>query len=324
VGVAWGVISTARINRLVLEGAAESDEVDVVAVASRDRERGEELAREHGIETVHGSYEELLADAAVEAVYIPLPNSMHVEWSVRALDAGKHVLCEKPLSRRAMEVEHAFDSAKAAGRLLSEAFMWRHHPQTRRLSELIADGAVGEVRLVRASFSFFLDDPSNVRLIADLDGGSLMDVGCYCVGAARLFAGGEPERAFGAAVMRNGVDVRFAGTLEFPGEVLAQIDCGFDVTARHELEVVGSDGSLRVADPWHCREPVIELRAGGGVETIAVEKANSYRLELEDVGRAIRDGGEPLLGRDDAVGQARAIEALYRSADRGAPVAVGA
>ena len=319
-GVAWGVISTARINRLVLEGAAQSDAVDVVAVGSRNLARGEKFAREHGIETVHGSYEALLEDDSVEAVYIPLPNSMHVDWSVRALDAGKHVLCEKPLSRRPEEVERAFDAARAADRLLMEAFMWRHNPQTFRVSELIAEGAIGEVRLIRASFSFHLEDPTNVRMLPDLDGGSLMDVGCYCVSGSRLFAGGEPERAFSTAVTRNGVDVRFAGTLAFAGDVLATFDCGFDVTGRHDLEVVGTEGSLYLRDPWHCRKPGIERRADGEVETIAIAPANSYRLELEDMSRAIRDGGEPLLGRDDAVGQARAIEALYLSAERGSAV----
>jgi predicted dehydrogenase len=323
VGVAWGVISTAHINRLVLEGAGQADGVDVVAVASRDLARGEEFAREHGIETVHGSYEALLEDDSVEAVYIPLPNAMHVEWSVRALEVGKHVLCEKPMSRRPEEVERAFDAARAAGRLLTEAFMWRHNPQTRRLSELVADGAVGDVRLVRSSFSFYLEDASNVRMNAELDGGSLMDVGCYCVSGSRVFAGGEPERAYARAVTRNGVDVRLAGTLEFPGEVLATFDCGFDVTARHDLEIVGTEASLYVSDPWHCRRPGIERRADGEVETIEVERANSYGLELEDMSRAIREGGEPLLGRDDAVGQARAIEALYRSAERGSAVALG-
>jgi predicted dehydrogenase len=320
VGVAWGVISTARINGLVLEGAAQSDDVDVVAVGSRDLARGEEFAREHGIETVHGSYEALLEDDSVEAVYIPLPNSMHVDWSVRALDAGKHVLCEKPLSRRPEEVERAFDAARAANRLLMEAFMWRHNPQTLRVSELIAECAIGEVRLVRASFSFHLEDPTNVRMLPDLDGGSLMDVGCYCVSGSRLFVGGEPERAFSTAVRGNGVDVRFAGTLAFAGDVLATFDCGFDVTGRHDLEVVGTEGSLYLRDPWHCRKPGIERRADGEVEMISIDPANSYRLELEDMSRAIRDGGEPLLGRDDAVGQARAIEALYRSAERGSAV----
>ena len=322
-GVAWGVLSTARINRSVLEGARESELADVVAVASRDQARAEAYAREHGIPVAHGSYEALLEDRAVEAVYIPLPNSLHVEWSIRALEAGKHVLCEKPLAARAEDAERAFAAAESAGLLLSEAFMYRHHPQTRRLSELVAEGAVGEPRVVRASFSFRLDDPTNVRMLRELDGGSLMDVGCYCVSGARLVAGAEPERAFGEAVDPAGVDVRFSGSLRFPGPLLASFHCGFDIRSGHELEVVGSEGSLFLADPWHCRESGIELRREDAVEQISVERANSYRLELDDMSDAIRSGRAPLLGRDDAVGQARALEALRHSAEQGSPVAVG-
>jgi xylose dehydrogenase (NAD/NADP) len=322
VGVAWGVLSTARINRLVLEGARESELVDVVAVASRDPARAQAFAAEYDIPVVHGSYEALLEDPAVEAVYIPLPNSMHVEWSVRALDAGKHVLCEKPLAARTEDAEQAFDAAERAGRLLSEAFMYRHHPQTRRLAELVADGVVGEPRIVCASFSFLLDDPADVRMLAALAGGSLMDVGCYCVSGARFIAGAEPERVFGEAVVRDAVDVRFTGTLRFPGDLLAHFHCGFDLPARHDLEVIGPEGSLFLADPWHCREPGIELRREGAVEQISIEPANSYRLELDDMSEAIRDGRSPLLGRDDALGQARAIEALVRSAAQREPMAV--
>ncbi len=169
--VRWGVLSTADINDKVLRGAAESDRVEVLAVGSRDAGRAEAYARRRGIERSYGSYEELLADPDVEAVYISLPNSMHVDWSIRALEAGKHVLCEKPLSRHPQEVERAFDAADGAGRILMEAFMWRHNPQTKRLKELVDGGAIGRLRLVRAAFSFPLSDTSNVRLNADLDGG---------------------------------------------------------------------------------------------------------------------------------------------------------
>jgi D-xylose 1-dehydrogenase (NADP+, D-xylono-1,5-lactone-forming) len=318
----WGIISTAHINRLVLEGARESDRVDVVAVASRDRERAEAYARENQIERAHGSYESLLADPDVEAVYISLPNSLHVEWSVRALEAGKHVLCEKPLDRRPAEVERAFDAAERAGRLLMEAFMYRHSPQTARLTELVHGGAIGTLRVVRSSFSFSLGDPGNVRLAADLDGGALMDVGCYCVSGSRLLAG-EPLQVYGEQVTGpSGVDVLFAGMLRFPDDVVAHFDCGFVLPGRDELEVVGSEGSLFLDDPWHAREPVIELRREGAVEEIALEPANSYRLELENLSDAIAGRAEPLLGRADAVGQARAIEALYRSADAGTSVAL--
>ena len=321
--MAWGTLSTARINGLVLDGARESELAEFVAVASRDRTRGERFAREHGIERVHDSYEALLADDEVEAVYIPLPNSMHVDWSVRALEAGKHVLSEKPLARDPDAAERAFAAAERAGRLLSEGFMWRHHPQTRRLAELVAEGAVGELRLVRSSFSFLLDDPENVRLSAELEGGSLMDVGCYCVSASRLFGGELPESVYGQARMDDGVDVRFAATLRFPGDVTASFDCGFDMVARHDLELVGTEGSLFAADPWHSRRPGIERRGPDGeLERIEVARANSYALELDDMSVAIRDGGSPLLGRDDALGQARTIEALYASAAAGSAVAI--
>jgi len=313
--VRWGILSTANINRLVLAGAAASDDVDVVAVASRDAERAQAYAAEHGIERSYGGYDALLADPDVEAVYIPLPNGLHVEWSIRALEAGKHVLCEKPLSRRAADVERAFDAAARADRLLMEAFMWRHHPQTRRLQELVAGGAIGALRHIRATFSFPLHDPGDVRLSAELDGGGLMDVGCYCVSGARLLAG-EPERAFAEQVLGgDGVDVRLAATLRFPGDVLAQFDCGLDLPGRDELEVIGEDGTLFLDDPWHCRATGIELRrADGARELIEVPAADPYQLELENLGDAIRGRAQPLLGRADALGQARTIEALYRAA----------
>ena len=318
----WGIISTAHINRLVLAGARESEQVDVIAVASRDQARAEAYAREQGIERAYGSYEALLADPDVEAVYISLPNSLHVEWSIHALEAGKHVLCEKPLDRRPEEVERAFDAADRAGRILAEAFMWRHNPQTAKLLELVGSGAIGELRLVRSAFSFSLDEPENVRLAADLDGGALMDVGCYCVSGSRLL-GGEPESVYGEQVSgESGVDVLFAATMRFPGDVLAQFECGFVLPDRDELDVVGSEGSLFLDDPWHARTPVIELRRDGGVEEIVLQPADSYRLELENLGDAIAGRAQPLLGREDAVGQARTIDALYRSAAAGAPIAL--
>jgi D-xylose 1-dehydrogenase (NADP+, D-xylono-1,5-lactone-forming) len=314
VKTAWGILSTARINRLVLDGARKSDRVDVVAVASRDAARAEAYAREHGIERSYGSYDELLADDGVEAVYISLPNSMHVDWSIRALEAGKHVLCEKPLTRRVAEAEEAFDVAERNRLLLMEAFMYRHNPQTHRLAALVGEGAIGRLQLVRAAFSFTAQPATNIRLLAELDGGALMDVGCYCVSASRLLAG-EPTQLHGEQVLgAGGVDVRFTGVMRFDGGVLGHFDCGLDLPSRDELEVVGSEGSLFLDDPTHARTPVIELRRNGETELIELEVADSYQLQLENFGDAIGGEAEPLLGRADAVGQARAIEELYRSA----------
>ncbi len=318
--VTWGILSTADINRKFLAGAREAQNAEVVAVASRDLALARDYAGRHGIERAHGDYDALLADPGVEAIYIPLPNSMHVEWTVRALEAGKHVLCEKPLSRRSAEVERAFDVAAREGLLLMEAFMYRHNPQTARLLELLADGVIGRVRMIRAAFSFVAENPANVRLSAALDGGAVMDVGCYCVSSARLIAG-EPLRVGAEQVLGgDGVDIAFAATLRFPGDVLAHFDAGLSLATRDELEVVGDEGSLFLEDPWHCLEPVIELRRADGVKRIEVERVNSYRLEVENLSAAIRGEVAALLGRDDALGQARAIEALYAAADRGETV----
>jgi D-xylose 1-dehydrogenase (NADP+, D-xylono-1,5-lactone-forming) len=321
--VKWGILSTADINRKVIPGVQASDKAELIAVASRDQRRAEEYAREWEIDRAYGSYQALLDDPDVEAVYISLPNTLHCDWSIRAVGAGKHVLCEKPMSRHVGDVESAFVAAEKNRRILMEAFMYRHNPQTTRLRQLVDDGAIGDVRLVRSSFSYSLYDTDNIRLRTDVEGGSLMDVGCYCVSGSRLLAG-EPEQVYGQQfVGRSGTDWVFGGTMRFRGDVFAQFDCGTALPERDELEAIGSDGSLFVDDPWHCVEPVIELRRDGGLERIEVEHADSYRLEIENLSDAIRGAADPLLGREDAVGQARAIEALYRSATTGLAVTLG-
>jgi xylose dehydrogenase (NAD/NADP) len=320
--VRLGILSTAHINRLVIPMAHASDQIELIAVASRDQRRADEYAREWGIERAYGSYDGLLEDGDIEAVYISLPNSLHCEWSIRCVDAGKHVLCEKPMSRRVREVEETFDAAERAHRILMEAFMYRHHPQAARLEQLVGEGAIGELRLVRSCFSYGLYDPDNIRLRTDVEGGSLMDVGCYCVSGSRLLCG-EPERVSGEQVIGpSGADWVFVGTLRFPGDVLAQFDCGTSLSDRDELEAVGSEGSLFLDDPWHATSPVIELRRDGGVERIELDPLDPYRLELDNFAGAIRGDVEPLLGREDAVGQARVIEALYRSAASGEVVSL--
>ena len=318
--VRWGILSTADINRALIPGAHASPKVDLIAVASRDAERALNYARTWDIERAYGTYEELLADPDVEAVYNPLPNTMHAEWSIKALDAGKHVLCEKPFSRHVEEVEASFDAAERNGRVLSEAFMYRHNPQTARLKELVDGGAIGTLRLIRSTFSYSLYDADNIRMRTDVEGGSLMDVGCYCVSGSRLL-GGEPESVYADAWFgETGTDWVFTATMRFPDDVLALFDCGTALQDRDELEVVGSEGSLFLDDPWHGNVPVIEVRREGGTERIELEPVDAYRLELENVSDAIRGEGELLLGREDAVAQARVLEALYESATTGQPV----
>ncbi|HEY1520163.1 MAG TPA: Gfo/Idh/MocA family oxidoreductase [Solirubrobacteraceae bacterium] len=322
--VKWGIVSTAHITRLFLAGVRESDSIEILAVASRDQARADEYARKNQIERSYGSYQAILEDPDVEAVYISLPNSMHVDWTVLALEAGKHVLCEKPLSRRVDEVERAFDVAERNGRLLMEAFMYRHNPQTRRLKQLVSEQAVGRVRIIRAVFGFVAPDPTDVRLNAALDGGALMDVGCYCVSGSRLIAG-EPERVTGEQALGgqdDGVDVAFAGTMRFAGDVIGHFDAGLALASQDLLEVVGDEGTIRLTDPWHCRRPGIDLIRPDATERVEIEPRNSYRLEAENMSSAIRGEAPLLLDRADAIGQAKTIEALYQAADTGQSVSL--
>jgi xylose dehydrogenase (NAD/NADP) len=321
--VRLGLLSTANINRQILGGAAETDRVDVVAVGSRDGAKAQAYATEHGIERAHASYEALLEDADVDAVYISLPNGLHHEWTMRALEAGKHVLCEKPYTRHPAEAEEAFDAAGTAGLVLMEAFMYRHHPQTTTARRLVDEGAVGRVVTVRTTFSFALTDMTNVRAIQDLEGGALMDVGCYCVSGSRLVAG-EPVSVLADQVVgETGVDMALYGTMRFAGDVVGQFEASFLAPERQLLEVVGDGGVLRVEAPWRVDwGGDMTLERDGSTEVVPVKEANSYTLELENLADAIEGRSAPVLGRDDAVAQARVIDALYRAAEAGEAVSI--
>jgi xylose dehydrogenase (NAD/NADP) len=312
--IRWGLLGTGNITRKLMAGASKTPRAEIVAVGSRDGDRAAAFAAANGIARTHGSYEGLLADPEVDAIYISLPNGLHHAWTMHSLAAGKHVLCEKPYTRHPEEVDEAFDAAEAGGLVLSEGFMWRHHPQVALLRSALAE--IGPLQVIRATFSFVIKSEANVRLSADLDGGSLMDVGCYCISGARVLAGEEPSEVLGVAdVGESGVDRRFTGILRFASGPIAEFSAGF--TSDHRgLEAIGRDGSVRATDPWQSSPATIWRN---GVET-ALEPADPYMFELEDLAAAIRGERPALLGRADALGQARAIEALYRSAETGAAV----
>ena len=303
----------------IVRNIVERPEFRLMGLCELDPRRASDFTRRHPGVPVESDLEQLLLDPRIRAVAIATPPRTHHELARRALEAGKHVLCEKPLSRHADEVERAFDVAEREGRLLMEAFMYRHNPQTRRLSQLVTEGAVGTVRMIRAAFSFHVS-PGDIRLRSALDGGALMDVGCYCVSGARLIAG-EPARVTADQLVGGeGVDIAFTATMRFGDGVLAHFDGGLVLAERDELEVVGENGVLFLDDPWHCRTPLIELRREDGVQQIRTPVVDSYRLEAENFSASIRGEAQPLLGRADAVGQARAIEALYAAAESGRAV----
>jgi predicted dehydrogenase len=319
----WGFLSTAMINSDIAAAAEGSPDAEVVAVASRELGKAEAHAKDVGAERAYGTYDELLADPEIDAIYVSVPNSMHVEWAIRALDAGKHVLCEKTFSVRAADAEAAFDAAERNDRVLTEGFMWRHHPQIAKVLELIEDGAIGEVRAVLASFSGATFGPQDIRMQPDLDGGALTDMGCYCVHALRTLAG-EPERVHAEQrVGSSGVDMFFAATMRFGSGVVGTFDCALDVPDRARLEVVGDTGAIVLDNPFLAVDGSVELRRNDGAERFEVESANAYRLELEDFARAVRGEKEPLVGREDILAQAGVIEALLASAREGEPVTVG-
>ncbi|MDX6519688.1 MAG: D-xylose 1-dehydrogenase D-xylono,5-lactone-forming [Gaiellales bacterium] len=310
-----GLLSTARINLTLLEAARAGDAAEVVAVASRDASQAAEYAHRHGIATAHAGYLQLLADTDVEAVYISAPNALHVEWVLRAIAAGKHVLCEKPLTRSGEQARRVVAAAERAGVVLAEGFMYRHHPQTRALAEMVAVGAIGDLERVSARFAFTAD-PGQDAVLFDprLDGGALLDVGCYCVSAARLLAG-EPTQVTARMVTgTSGVDLRFEATLEFGGGVVGELAAALDLPDDAGLVVTGSRTTATVADPWHCLAPGISLGEG---EQVAIAAADPYRLQLEDFAAAVRESRPALVSGAEIVGQARALQALIESARLG-------
>ena len=319
--VRLGLLSTARINDAILAAAPEVEDLEVVAVASRDPARAKAYAKEHGIATAHGSYDALLEDSGVDAVYVSLPNGLHHRWTIAALESGKHVLCEKPYSRHGGEAEEAFGLAERSRLVLTEGFKYRHHPQAAKVKELVEQGAVGRVQVVRSSFSFLLQDTSDVRARPELGGGALMDLGCYCVSSSRFLAG-EPLHVIGEQVMgRTGVDVSFLGTMRMRGDVVVQFDCSFVRPRYQRLDVVGDEAFLLVDTPWRARgEGELLLRQGEHLSRIEVPEADGNVLELQDFVDAVRLRRPPLLTREDAVGQARVIDALYHSATEGRAV----
>jgi len=310
--IRFGLLSTASINGAILGARAQDAPFSVDAVSSRDASRAQAYALERGIERVHGSYEALLADDAVDAVYIALPNALHHEWTMRALAAGKHVLVEKPYTRVPEQVDEAWDEAERRGLVLTEAYMWRHANQTQLLRELLP--RVGEIQAARASFFGILPRADDVRFVPELGGGALLDLGCYCVSACRLVLG-EPGLVHGEAWLgRGGVDERFAATLRC-GDVVATLQCGFTASL-NQIEVVGRDGVLLVPQAFVDPPGVVLLNG----EEHRVASGNAYRAELDDVCAAIRGERQVLNGRAEMMGQARVLDALLRSAGAGTPV----
>ena len=326
--VRWGVISTAKIGReQVIPAIKASRNGYVAAIASRDADKARAFAAELGIERSYDSYEALLADPEIDAIYNPLPNDGHAPWSIAAIKAGKHVLVEKPMAMDAAETRTMIDAAQAAKVLLAEAFMYRFHPQHARVRELIAAGDIGQPNLISAEFTYAMAESvtDNVRLKPELGGGGLWDVGCYCVNAIRLISGREPQSVSGYAVVgRSGVDESFVGILRLPDGMLAHFACGMRSHNTQQYVISGTNGSITVDLPFRPDDnsPTLKLIRHDQTTLITVPVANQYVLMVEDFAAAILDKRAPRYSAEDGYQNMRVLDALAQSAREGRQVAL--
>jgi predicted dehydrogenase len=315
--IRWGIVGTARINRRIIPAMRLARRSQLVAVASRTRARADAYASEWSIPRGVEGYQTLLDDPAIDAVYIPLPNTDHVPWTLAAIAAGKHVLCEKPLALDPADVDCIAAAAAAARVVVEEGFMYRHEPLTRRVVALINDGAIGSVRAIVSGFTFALDPGANIRLETSLGGGALWDVGCYPVTYAQLIAGQEPTMVFGSAHWHpSGVDDEFMGLLRFGNGATANVYGGFRAAYRIWLEVLGSDGALTVPNPFRPG-PVetLQLERHGTLEPIAVQGSPEiFVREIENFEASVLDGAPAVVGLAESRRTAATLSALYASA----------
>ena len=320
----WGILSTARINRRIIPSLKRADRSRVVAVASRSLEQAQEFAHTWEIPHAFGSYEAMLASPEIDTIYIPLPNSMHYEWAIKAAQAGKHVLCEKPLGLTVQEVDEMTQAAQANKVVLLEAFMYQMHPQLAKLKAVIQEGLIGQVKLVAACFSFTLpEEADNIRLKKDMGGGSVWDLGCYLVSFANTMADGVPQSVYGTQQLdANGVEIMFAGQLNYAGGMVAQINCGFRLPYRVGAEVVGDQGRIRIDQPWQMdvdgKPSGLTHIAPDDTETaIYTEPIDPYLCQAQVMERAILDGEPAPYTLTHSRLNAATINALYDSAARG-------
>jgi predicted dehydrogenase len=332
--VRWGLLSTAHINRRLIPVMRETTRGKLIAVASRSQEKADQYAQEWKIPLTFGSYDEMLNSGEIDAVYISLPNHLHAEWAIKALHAGIHVLCEKPFATSLKDVDAMISASQESNCFLAEAFMYRHHPQTKLIGEWVTSGRLGDINLIRASFTFFipeeerLPEKKDVRLIPEYDGGALWDIGVYPISISQFVMAGPPKWVFGCQwIGKTGVDEVFTGQMGFLDnqgkEVLGQISCSFNSPFHTYLEIFGTEGKLAVTRPFSRMEKggqMLFTNEGGKTQKIKIPKKSLYLGEVEDLQNAILDGSTPLISLEETRNHIRTTLALYESARSGGVV----
>lgn len=321
----WGILGVAKINDRLLPAFGRAAHAELRAIASRDPARAKAYALRHAIPASHGSYEDLLADPDIDAVYVPLPNTLHAEWTGRAAEHGKHILCEKPLTPTMEEARELVDFCRAKGVQLMDGFMWPHHPRTARIRQMLDSGTIGEVRRVSGSFTFPLRplDPKNIRLQRNLAGGSLLDVGCYPVYGIRWAFSAEPVRAYATARYHYDVDTEMSGIVWLDDDRVGTFDCGFTMPLRGGLEIVGSEGVIRVPNLWvPPPRATFTIERDGTTEEVVIEGEDQVVHMIDDFSRAVLDRTPVRPGPEEAVRTLRVLDALARSAQEGREIGV--
>jgi predicted dehydrogenase len=321
--VRWGVLSTAKIaTQKVIPAMQQGEYCNITAIASRKLEKAQAAARRLGIPQAYGSYEELLADPEVDAIYNPLPNHLHVPWSIRALKAGKHVLCEKPVGLTAAEAQELLDAAQKQPQLkVMEAFMYRHHPQWQQAQQLVAEGKIGDLRTIQSFFSYYNDDPGNIRNMADIGGGGLMDIGCYLISLSRFIFGAEPRRVCGIIEYdpQFKVDRLTSGMLDF-GTGTSTLTCATQLTPYQRVNIFGTTGRIEIEIPFNAPpdEPCkLWHQHGTEIDEIVLDARDQYTLQGDLFSQAVLNDTEVPTPLEDAVANMEVIEALLRSAKSG-------
>jgi predicted dehydrogenase len=318
----WGLLSTARINKALIPPLQLSKRNTLLAVASRSQDKADAYAREHKIKRAYGSYAALLADPEIDVIYNPLPNHLHAEWSIKAVEAGKHVFCEKPLALTLAEVDAMAAASGSSGKMIVEAYAYRAHPHMRKIKEIISSGQLGKIKMVHGSFSFVMTKADDIRWDPAMGGGALWDIGCYPLSFARTILGTEPLEAFGWQVTSpSGIDEVFAGQLRFPGDIYFQVDCSFKIPSHEFMEIIGDEGTLNIPLPFNNSAiKNLYLVCDGKTSTIVVKGPNPYLAEVENFADAILLGKPPASTLADSRFNTAAILALLESAKTGQPI----
>jgi xylose dehydrogenase (NAD/NADP) len=318
--IRWGLLSTANINRRLIPAIHQSKRGELTAVASRSLKTAKEYAKKWKIDKFFGSYQEMLDSGEIDAVYISLPNHLHAEWSIKAMKAGLHVLCEKPFALSLEEVDNMIAVKEETGMILAEAFMYRHHPQAKIVGEIIQSGKIGEISMIRGAFDFSLKNKQNIRMIKELGGGSLWDVGVYPISFAQYVMGGPPEWAMGSQRLgETGVDETFVGQMGYHGDRFAQISSSFRTPFHTFFEIIGTKGRLHISRPFlnPASGKVILYPEKGRPKKIRIPRTNLYLGEVEDMHSTILDGTPNYLTLDETRNHIRTVLALYDSAKSG-------